>query len=109
MDGDLTSISDLEGLSVEFDASAKPILKVDVERYQSYLDDSDWTDAQKEKFLQDFWETMVALVELGFGVHPIQEVCGKDAGTISQNATGALDAVCSDKPENEEDSPGLSP
>ncbi|MEE2943832.1 MAG: hypothetical protein VX444_01525 [Pseudomonadota bacterium] len=109
MDGDLTSISDLEGLSMEFDASAKPILKVDVERYQSYLDDSDWTDAQKEEFLQNFWQVIVGLVEFGFGVHPVQEVCGKDARTNTQNAAGAFDAVCSDKPESEEDSPGLSP
>ena len=35
MDGDLTSKSGLEGLSVEFDASAKPYLTVDVERYQA--------------------------------------------------------------------------
>jgi len=109
MDGDLTSISDLEGLSMEFDASAKPILKVDVERYQSYLDDSDMTDAQKEEFLQNFWLVIVGLVEFGFGVHPVQEVCGKDTKTNTQNATGAFDAVSSDKLENDEDSPGLSP
>lgn len=59
-------------------APARPTLAVDVERYQAYLDGSDFSDAQKEEFLQALWSIIVSFVELGFGVHPLQEVCGKD-------------------------------
>ena len=109
MDGSITSKSGIEGLKVGFDKSAKPILTVDVEKYQGYLDDTNMTDAQKEEFLQGLWHVIVNFVELGFGVHPLQEVCGKDAGTCTQNANGAFDAVSSDEPENDEENPGLSP
>lgn len=100
MDGDLSSKSGPEGLSVEFDASAKPYITVDVERYQAYLDETDMTDAQKEEFLQSMWQIIIGFVELGFGVHPLQEVCGKDAQSSTQSAVGAFDAVCSEEPDN---------
>jgi len=109
MDGDNTKQSDLEGLSVTFDASAKPFISVDVERYQSYLDDAEMTDEQKEAFLQNMWQIIVGFVELGFGVHPLQEVCGKDVKSGARSPTGAFGAVCSDEPQNEEETPGLSP
>ncbi len=109
MDGDLTSISDLEGLSMDFDASAKPILKVDVERYQSYLDGADMTEAQKEEFLQSLWKIIVGFVELGFGVHPLQEVCGKDVQSSARRPTGAFDAVCSDEPKKDNKKDDMRP
>lgn len=65
-------------LGLRFDASAKPLVTVDVEKYQSYLNDTDMTPEQKEAFLQDLWAIVVSFVELGFGVHPLQEVCGQN-------------------------------
>jgi len=102
MDGDLTSKSGLEGLSVEFDASAKPYLTVDVEKYQEYLDGTAMTNAQKEEFLQSMWQIIVSFVELGFGVHPLQEVCGKDGKSATQSANGAFDAVHSGQPKDDD-------
>lgn len=101
MDGDLTSKSGLESLRVEFDASAKPYLKVDVERYQAYLDGTDMTNAQKEEFLQSMWQIIVSFVELGFGVHPLQEVCGKDDQCTAQSPVGACDELHLDQPKDE--------
>ena len=67
------------GLGHKFGASAKPLITVDVEKYQSYLDGTDMTEAQKAEFLQTLWSIIVNFVELGFGVHPLQEVCGQNA------------------------------
>lgn len=99
---DLKSKSGEESLSNKFDLSTKPTMRVDVERYQKYLDDSDMSAAEKEEFLQTLWQIMMSFVELGYGVHPLQEVCGKDAGTVSGRAKDAMDAVSSDKDEQEE-------
>lgn len=41
MYNDVKSKSGDESLSNRFDLSTKPTMKVDVERYQKYLDDSD--------------------------------------------------------------------
>lgn len=65
--------------------AARPILRVDVEKYQSFLDDTDLSDAQKEQLIEALWSIIVSFVELGFGVHPVQEACGKlpETGTES--------------------------
>ena len=68
-------------LQENFDASAKAVVRVDIEKYQALLDSADMTDAQKEEYLQALWSIIVAFVEMGFGVHPLQEVCGKDHET----------------------------
>jgi hypothetical protein len=84
-------------LTDQFDLSSKPTVHVDVDRYKAYLDGSGMNDAQKEEFLQALWSIIVNFVELGYGVHPLQEVCGKEAGTASDGAIDARDAVsCKD-------------
>lgn len=89
-------------LKQTFDASAKRLLKVDIERYQSYLDNADLTPVQKEEFLQAMWLIMMSFVEMGFGVHPLQEVCGKDGQSDTQSALGAPDALQSSHPKDDE-------
>lgn len=52
-----------------------PSLTIDWELYASYLDESDLTDDQKKEFIETLWSIVVAFVDLGFGVHPIQQAC----------------------------------
>lgn len=87
----------------------KPTLTVDVERYQAFLDGSDMTEAQKEEFLQALWSIIVSFVELGFGVHPLQEVCGKTPEIGARAAKDAFDAVSSEEPENDDNTNGFKP
>lgn len=102
MDDGMNIETGLSDLKHTFDASAKRMLKVDVERYQSYLDDTDMTPAQKEEFLQAMWLTMVSFVELGFEVHPIQEVCGKDGQSDTQSGLSPPDALQSSHPKDDD-------
>jgi hypothetical protein len=88
-------------LADDFSRSARRILAVDVERYQTFLDGSDMTGTQKEEFLQAMWAIMMSFVELGFGVHPLQEVCGKDEMSGPHLAKAAFDRVKSNEPESE--------
>lgn len=60
-------------------AAAKPSLGIDTAKYQAYLDDPALTDDQKEEIVQALWGIIVAFVDLGFGVHPLQEVLGQEA------------------------------
>jgi len=69
-------------LSEAFDASAKRVLTVDVMKYDAYLDGSGLNAEQKEEFLRAAWTAIMAFVELGFEVHPLQEVCGKDGEVL---------------------------
>ena len=93
-----------EDLRVTFEAAARRIIKVDVERYQSYLDDTGMTDQQKKDFLQAMWLVMMSFVEIGFEVHPIQHVCGKASSPGNETSINELDAVnCTEPQRNEID------
>lgn len=98
-------------LGESFDTSVRPIVTVDIEKYQALIDDPALTQEQKEEFLQALWSIVVTFVELGFGVHPLQEVCGQDSGGSSQRPKDVFDRVKSkelDETENIEDSSSLS-
>lgn len=77
-----------------FAGAARPILTLDVEKYQAYLDGADLSEAQKEEFIRTLWSIVVSFVELGFGVHPLQEVCGQnglDDAACAKAVIGALE------------------
>ncbi len=84
----------MDDLSQDFcfalDKAAKPSLGIDTAKYQAYLDDPSLSEAQKEEIVQALWSIIVAFVDLGFGVHPLQEV-------LDQEACGKLGATLDDK------------
>ena len=82
-----------------FSIAARPTLSIDAARYQAYLDGEDLTPEQKDEFLQDLWSVIVAFVELGYGVHPLQEACGKDGGGHDQGPQTARNRLNSGNPE----------
>jgi hypothetical protein len=90
-------------------APPKPTLTVDVEKYQAFLDGADMTETQKEEFLQSLWSIIVSFVDLGFGVQPLQEVCGEDADCDSKTAKSEFDVVSCDDQENSSKPNDISP
>ncbi len=66
----------------DFSRVAKKTLTIDVDKYQAYLDGADMTPEQKDEYLRAVWSVVMTFVELGFGVHPLQEVWGKDAEAL---------------------------
>ncbi|RWX11387.1 hypothetical protein EHI42_24250 [Rhizobium hidalgonense] len=54
--------------------SERPIVTVDVERYQFWLDGTELSPSQKEEVVQSLWLIVMTFVELGFGIHPVQSV-----------------------------------
>ncbi len=63
----------------------KPIITVDIEKYEHFLEESDWSDEQKAEFLQALWNITFEFVSLGFGVHPLQQI-ENDCGERSENS-----------------------
>ena len=55
---------------------APPTLTIDWELYGKYLDESDLSDVEKRKFLETIWAMVVSAIDLGFGVHPVQQAAG---------------------------------
>ncbi len=104
---DENNVSGNDSLAESFNTSVRPIITVDVRKYQSFLDESGLSEEKKEEFLQALWSIVVAFVEIGFGVHPLQEVCGQNSETGSQRPKEGFNLVTSNKlddAENTEDS-----
>ena len=55
---------------------APPTLTIDWEFYGKYLDESDLSDTEKRAFLETLLSIVVSAVDLGFGIHPVQQVAG---------------------------------
>ncbi len=88
--------TDRPDLSARLNAPPRSTLTVDVAKYEAFLEDTNMTDAQKEEFLQALWSVIVSFVELGFGVHPLQEVCGQNAETHAERAKDGFNGVNSE-------------
>ncbi|WP_298983752.1 hypothetical protein [uncultured Roseibium sp.] len=51
----------------------RPSLTIDVDYYQSFLDDQDIPDEKKGELIEVLWSIIVSIVDLGFGLHPVQQ------------------------------------
>ncbi|TYC51889.1 hypothetical protein FMN50_20225 [Rhodobacterales bacterium] len=62
------------------------VLQVDFEKYMHFLDDPSISDDQKQEFLETIWSILLQFVDLGFGIHPMQQVIEEfDLNIIEEN------------------------
>ncbi len=83
------------------DASRAPTrraLTIDVDFYQSQLDDSNLSDAEKEAFLQALWNIVCAFVDLGYELNPVQKFSGEAVAKAHERALASADVVSSSPP-----------
>ncbi len=57
------------------DRSQFPTLSIDWELYFGYLEDSDLSYDQKVEFIKTLWNIQLTWVDLGLGIHPVQQAC----------------------------------
>ena len=65
-----------------------PTIAIDYDLYMHHLAESDLTDAQKKELLDTLWQIIVSFVDMGFGVHPLQQV---EARNSSHNNVDSQD------------------
>ncbi|NVK20603.1 MAG: hypothetical protein HWE30_18075 [Methylocystaceae bacterium] len=104
--------NDHKSLLQHFEAAAgkdgKKTLSIDVERYQNMLDEPGLTEDQKRQAIEALWSIIIAFVELGYGVHPAQEVCGKHQKSPEEqdkNDPDALNSEASSHTIDDQDAP----
>lgn len=76
-----------------FAASARRTVTVDVEKYQAYLDEMDISEAKKTEIIESLFFIMLAFVDLGIRIHPLQEVCGKEGIEADRLSKTSVDEV----------------
>lgn len=57
-----------------------PVLTLDVALYEQYLAEGGLTDEQKREFLEALWTIIVGFVDLGFGIHSVQQALQDGSG-----------------------------
>lgn len=81
-----------------------PALEIDYELYMKMLEDSEWSDDQKREFIETIWSIVVSFVDLGFGVHPVQQAQAECAQVEDHSGNEAGSLVSSwDATEPEKD------
>lgn len=78
-------------------ANGRPVVTFDVSRYEHFLEDQGLSAEQKRAMLEALWSIIVSFVDLGFGVHPVQQACGQNGDEESEHSGGVLDEVYFDQ------------
>lgn len=60
----------------EPDSPSRAALAFDANEFCHFLEDSDWTESQKLEFIEALWQIVLSFVDLGFDLHPVQQVIG---------------------------------
>lgn len=53
-------------------------IQFDAYEFLHHLEECDLTEEQKIEYLQTVWSIVLQFVDLGFGLHPIQQACGQN-------------------------------
>jgi hypothetical protein len=61
-------------------------LRFDIDEYRKFVADLGMTEAQQTAYLQALWEIAVAVVDLKFRVHPVQQVMEKETLDVDSEA-----------------------
>lgn len=79
--------------NLKLDNPASRALRVDVAKYQAMIDDPSLSEDQKRDFIEALWQIIVAFVDLGFEVHPVQLACGQVENAAAENQNAAPDVL----------------
>lgn len=71
---------------------SRPALTFDAQEYCHFLADCDWTEEQKREFIEALWQIIVSFVDLGFDLHPVQQVM-ESPRTLELDSGDVLDSI----------------
>lgn len=72
-----------------------PPLIFDANEYLKYIEDYDLSKAEQQELLETLWNIIIQFVDLGFGIHPIQQACEQTETNASKPKLNILDALYS--------------
>ena len=83
--------------------SKRKALTLDVNYYQSFLDDTDIPEDKKRELIETLWSIVVSFVDMGFGVHPVQLAKQAGAEPMSGPFAKLIADIDQEKQENTSD------
>tara|TARA_R110002110_G_scaffold415741_2_gene654673 strand:+ start:8163 stop:8459 length:297 start_codon:yes stop_codon:yes gene_type:complete len=82
--------------------TAPPTLTIDWDAYLPFFEDEDISKEEKHELIEALWSIVVSFVDLGFGVHPVQQACGKNDDPLSDTPPDLLSLLLSEQSEQED-------
>jgi hypothetical protein len=82
--------------------TAPPSLTIDWDAYLPFFEDEDISEEDKNALIEALWSIVVSFVDLGFGVHPVQQACGKNNDPLSDVPPDLLSLLKSEQLEQED-------
>lgn len=78
------------------DESDFKALTLDIDKYQSYLDDADLSEEERTQILNSLWTIICCFVELGYSVEPL-ESCGQTPSSDEHPPAPFADVIKSER------------
>ena len=75
----------------------RPSLSVDWELYAAMLEESDMPIEQQKELIETLWSIVVGFVDLGFDLHPVQQICGQSDDPLSDDPPDLLSLINSEE------------
>lgn len=82
--------------------TAPPTLTIDWDAYRPFFEDEDISEDEKHQLIEALWSIAVSFVDLGFGVHPVQQVCGQSGDPLNEVPPDLLSLWMSEQAEQED-------
>ena len=64
----------------------RPVMKMNLDHYQHFFDASNIDDELKEELFETLSLIIIELVQLGYGIHELQENCGESDKEMSNSS-----------------------
>jgi len=81
--------------------TAPPTLTIDWDAYLPFFEDEDISEEDKHEMIEALWAIVVSFVDLGFGVHPVQQACGQAVSLTELPKADVLDLTPSTEPTSQ--------
>lgn len=65
------------------DPATPPSLTIDWEVYAAMLEESDLPLEKQKELIETLWSLVVTVVDLGFDLNPVRQICGKGEDALS--------------------------
>ena len=81
-------------------AAGNPSVEIDLNEFLHHLEEVDATEEEKLQLLGTIANYMIPFVEMGFGIHPVQQACGQvveEFGDAAKAESDVLDSKLSER------------
>ncbi|WP_317054528.1 hypothetical protein [Roseovarius rhodophyticola] len=83
--------------------TAPPTLTIDWDAYLPFFEDEDISEEEKRELIEILWSITLSFVDLGFGLNPVQQICGEGTDPLSDDPPDLVSLLEADWVRDEEE------